>query len=132
LTEPQVRESWPASHPPTVPGQDQAQRIRESIASQRPPESSTHATRPPLTFDDLVYLGDDDLLRTFQAVSQEVLALALAGASDELLQRIWKTMPRREAKRIKRSLRLEYPTRLDDIESAKRQVAEIAAELIEA
>jgi flagellar motor switch protein FliG len=78
----------------------------------------------------LAHLSDDHLLRTFQAVPRDVLTLALIGADKALIRRITQNIPRREAKRIKRSLRLDGPMRLEDIEMAKRRVAQIAAEIV--
>lgn len=99
-------------------------------ASVTPPDKQVPGTPPRICFDDLVHLTNDDLLRTFQLAPRDVLILALVGADERLIQRITHNVPRREAKRIKRSLHLERPTRLDDIESAKRRVAEIATEVV--
>ncbi len=56
--------------------------------------------------------------------------LALAGASDKLLNRVLSGVSRREAQLFRRSLREQGPIRLDDILSAQQQLLQTAAELL--
>ncbi len=55
-----------------------------------------------------------------------VLALALAGSRDEMVDRICEQMPKRTARMFRRELRRLGPTRLSDVEAAKRAIAQIA------
>jgi flagellar motor switch protein FliG len=86
--------------------------------------------QPRLEFDDLADLSDDDLLRTIQSAPRDVLILALLGADEELVRRITRSVSRREARQIKRGLRIEGPTRLGDIETAQRRIAQVATEIV--
>jgi flagellar motor switch protein FliG len=96
-----------------------------SFRAQLRPES-----RRSLQFDELIILSDEELRRTFQDSPRDVLVLALVGAEERLIRRITKCISRREAKQVKRGLRLESPTRLGDIEAAKRRIAQIATEVV--
>ena len=62
------------------------------------------------------------------AADPNVLALALAGSGDELVDRICEQMPKRIAKAFRRELRKLGPTRLSDVEAAQRAIAELAAQ----
>jgi flagellar motor switch protein FliG len=100
-------------------------------ATAAEPETHPRPERPaPLEFRDLLRLNTEELLRTFRAVPRDVLALALAGADEELIRRLTQNVPRREAKQLKKRLRFDGPTRLDDIEAAQGRVAEIATAIV--
>jgi flagellar motor switch protein FliG len=100
------------------------------LAQAVPIPPARRELRKTLEFRDLISLASDDLLRTLQAVPRDVLSLALVGADEGLIRRITQAVSRREARQIKRSLRLDGPTRLGDIEAAKRRVARIATEIV--
>jgi flagellar motor switch protein FliG len=81
----------------------------------------------PIDFDDLTQLDNRALARLLQAADPNVLALALAGSREELVERICDQMPKRVAKSFRRELRRLGPTRLSDVEAAQRVVAQLAA-----
>jgi flagellar motor switch protein FliG len=60
-------------------------------------------------------------------VDANVLALALAGSRDELVDRITSQMPKRTGRVFRRELRSLGPTKLSDVETAQRIVADAAA-----
>lgn len=115
------REPATADLPPYAAGGSAERREEFPTAEFRGEDSRTG-----LVFDDLIGLDDADLLRVLAAAPQETLSLALAGADDVLIDRITGTLPRRQSRRIKRSIRLQGPTRLQDIDAAKERIAEIA------
>jgi flagellar motor switch protein FliG len=59
-----------------------------------------------------------------------LLVLALAGSSEELVERIAGQMPKRTAKAFRRQLHKLGPTRLSDVEAAQLAVASAAAQTI--
>jgi flagellar motor switch protein FliG len=59
-----------------------------------------------------------------------LLALALAGSKDDLVERICDQMPKHIAKVFRRELRRMSPTRLSDVEAAQRAIAALAARQI--
>jgi hypothetical protein len=84
--------------------------------------------RPPrIDFDDLAELDSRTLSAVLRQVDANVLALALAGSREELVDRICEQMPKRTAREFRRQLRRLGPTRLSDVEGAQRAVAQIAA-----
>jgi flagellar motor switch protein FliG len=85
---------------------------------------------PSLAFDELALLPATELAALLRDVDTNVLVLALAGSSDELVNRICQPMPRRTAKAFRRQLGRLGPTRLSDVESAQRLVAAAAARRI--
>jgi flagellar motor switch protein FliG len=82
---------------------------------------------PRVDFDDLAGLDSRTLSAVLRQVDANVLALALAGSRDELVDRICEQMPKRTAREFRRQLRRLGPTRLSDVEGAQRAVALIAA-----
>jgi flagellar motor switch protein FliG len=67
------------------------------------------------------------LSAVLRQVDADVLALALAGSHEELVDRICDQMPKRTAREFRRQLRRLGPTRLSDVEAAQRAVAQVAA-----
>jgi flagellar motor switch protein FliG len=83
---------------------------------------------PGIEFEHLVYLDDASLTAVLQSVDANVLALALAGSSDRLIDRICARMPKAVARAFQREVRRLGPTRLSDVEAAQRLVADFAAQ----
>jgi flagellar motor switch protein FliG len=81
---------------------------------------------PPIDFDHLIHLDTRTLAMVLRDVDANVLALALAGSSDDLVDRICDQMPKRIARTFRRELRRLGPTRLSDVETAQRAVARAA------
>jgi flagellar motor switch protein FliG len=82
---------------------------------------------PDLDFDELVRLDNRAMGAVLTEVDPHVLVLALAGSTDELVDRVCRQMPSRTARSFRRLLRKLGPTRLSDVESAQRAVAAVAA-----
>jgi flagellar motor switch protein FliG len=82
---------------------------------------------PRVDFDDLAELDSRTLSAVLRQADANILALALAGSRDELVERICEQMPKRTAREFRRQLRRLGPTRLSDVEGAQRSVAQIAA-----
>jgi hypothetical protein len=83
--------------------------------------------RPRIAFDHLVHLETAALNAVLREVDANVLALALAGSRDELVDRITSQMPKRTGRVFRRELRSLGPTKLSDVETAQRIVADAAA-----
>jgi flagellar motor switch protein FliG len=110
-----------ASIPRVLSAAKQARQL--PTTSVRPPEVSL----PRIDFDNLVELDARTLSAVLRQVDANVLALALAGSRDELVERICEQMPKRTAREFRRQLRRLGPTRLSDVEGAQQAVAKIAA-----
>jgi flagellar motor switch protein FliG len=83
---------------------------------------------PPIDFDHLIHLDSQTLAMVLRDVDSNVLALALAGSRDDLIDRICEQMPKRIARDFRRELRRLGPTRLSDVETAQCAVAKSAAQ----
>lgn len=80
-------------------------------------------------FSDLCALDDRDLRRVFAAAEMHVLVLALTGADEDLIRRILRQLPQRQAQVLQQRLNHPGPLRLRDIEQAQAALAAIAARL---
>lgn len=99
--------------------------LRQSIAS-----SDVRAPAVPLPrieFDQLIHLDSAGILALLHDVDANVLAVALVGSREEFIDRICSQMPKRTVRAFRRELRRVGPTRLSDVETAQRMVAEAAA-----
>ncbi len=99
---------------------------------ERPAPSSQRSARRPIDFDHLIHLDGRTLAAVLRQSDPNVLALALAGSRDDLVDRICDQMPKRTARAFRRQLRRLGPTRLSDVEAAQRVVADHAAQQLEA
>lgn len=84
---------------------------------------------PPIDFEDLEAADPATWAQIAAVADPELLGVALLGASPVLIDRVLGQMGVREADRLR--LRLEHPgpTRLRDVEEARRQVAQLAGRL---
>jgi flagellar motor switch protein FliG len=98
--------------------------VSPRVAAPRP---ARFEPLPRLHFDELVHLDNRTWAAVLGEVDATVLTLALAGSTDELIDRICDQMPKRTAQSFRRQLRRLGPIRLHDVESAQRAVAEVAA-----
>lgn len=96
----------------------------------RPPVSknskpSIHPDIPTVAdpLGELERADDAALLAALTQTDRQVVTLALAGASEELMKRILRRLPRRQAKDFRKRLRDVGPTRLSDMLSAQQQLA---------
>ncbi len=85
---------------------------------------------PTLRFDDLLRFDAAGLAAVLKSVDADVLALALVGASDELVERVTARMPGKVAKAFRQRLHHCGPTRLRDVETAQLEVARIASRVV--
>jgi flagellar motor switch protein FliG len=104
-------------------------RRADTQVEQRPstPSPRAEVRLPRVDFDDLADLDSRTLSAVLRQADANILALALAGSREELVDRICEQMPKRTAREFRRQLRRLGPTRLSDVEGAQRAVAQIAA-----
>lgn len=85
---------------------------------------------PSIDFDHLIHMDSRMLAQLLEVADPNLLALALAGSKDDLVERICDQMPKQVAKVFRRELRRMGPTRLSDVEAAQRAIADLAARQI--
>jgi flagellar motor switch protein FliG len=86
----------------------------------------------PIDFDDLLLLDDASWGEIVTAAGAELTMLALIGAAPRLIERILRQLTAEEAEIIRHRLDHPGPTRLADVEEARRQIAELARRLVTA
>ena len=74
-------------------------------------------------------LDDRAWAKVLHAADAQLSLLALAGATPELVQRLLKQLPPRDARILERKMETLGPVRLRDIEHAQQQLARIAGQL---
>lgn len=85
---------------------------------------------PHIEFDQLVHLDAASLSGLVRGVDPNVLAIALSGSDEALINRICQQMPKKTARAFRCDLRRIGPTRLSDVEAAQRTVAGAASRLL--
>ncbi len=83
------------------------------------------ATAEPLNDDplsELEALDDQSLLTALRHTERQVVMLALAGASEGLMKRILRGLPRRQASQFRQQVRAIGPTRLSEMLAAQREL----------
>lgn len=123
LPQPDSRQANPLDPPSPPPAPVPHPTVMTPLPPPPPPP-------PVFDFDDLVRLSSDELAAVLRQVDANVLVLALAGSSDELVDQVTGRMPRKVAKAFRRQLRRMGPTRLRDVEAAQAAVAAVAAQTI--
>jgi flagellar motor switch protein FliG len=93
-----------------------------------PPPSPTAAAR--IDFAQLIHIDSRMLAQLLEVADPNLMALALAGSNDDLVERICDQMPKRISKAFRRELRQMGPTRLSDVEAAQRAIADLASRQI--
>ena len=78
---------------------------------------------------DVGELDDESLALTLRAADAELIMLALVGALPERIGRFLTLVPEAQARQIRRELKQLGPTRLSDVEEARRRLAELARHL---
>lgn len=83
-------------------------------------------------FEDVVNLDKGSIQRTLHEVSNEDLALALKGASEQVVSVIFSNMSKRAADLLKEDIQFMGPVRLSTVEEAQHKIVGIIRKLDEA
>lgn len=83
-------------------------------------------------FEDVVNLDKGSIQRTLREVSNEDLALALKGASEQVVSVIFSNMSKRAADLLKEDIQFMGPVRLSTVEEAQHKIVGIIRRLDEA
>jgi flagellar motor switch protein FliG len=80
-------------------------------------------------FDDLVKLDQGAIKELIGRVDRKVLTIALKGTTDQLKQKIFKSMSQRGAEMLMEDLTATGPVRIRDVEAAQQQVIGLVRQL---
>lgn len=85
--------------------------------------------RSMYTFEDLLAVDARGMRELLEAVPVERLTVALKAASEQLVAHVFSSMSKRAGERIKEDMEILGNPRLADVESAQREIMEIAMRL---
>jgi flagellar motor switch protein FliG len=108
-------------------GQGDAQLLRN--VARHDGELAGQLTQELLAVDDIDQLDDESVAAVFEAADPELAILALAGSSEKLVARLMRRLPRREASLMRHALENLGPTRLSDVDAARRELFRRARQL---
>jgi flagellar motor switch protein FliG len=74
------------------------------------------------TFEDLIELEDKSIQTLMLETTQDVLVVALKGASPKLREKIFKNMAKRAADTVREDLEARGPTKVSEVEDAQKQI----------
>jgi len=77
------------------------------------------------TFEDLIELEDKSIQTLMLETTQDVLVVALKGASPKLREKIFKNMAKRAADTVREDLAARGPTKVADVEDAQKQILNV-------
>jgi len=97
--------------------------------ARRDPVLAEKFAPPPVAFDDLEAADPNTWAQLVSTADPELLCVALLGASPTLIDRVLRHMNAFDAERTRQRLEQPGPTRLRDVEEARRQLAELARRL---
>lgn len=95
------------------------------------PELAEEVRKQMFVFEDLINLTDRDIQLILREVDQNVLSLALRGASDELQDRIFGNLSQRVATMLKEEMEFQGPARMSEIEEKQIEVIQTVKKLEE-
>ncbi len=87
---------------------------------------STKLKEKMFVFDGLMGADDRGLQTLLRDVSNEVLLVALKGASEEMQEKIFRNMSKNAASLLKDDLEVSGPVRLSEVEDAQREILTLA------
>ena len=83
-------------------------------------------------FEDIVKLNNVALQRVLKEVDNEVLTVALKGASDEIAKKIYANISKRLQETIRENMEYMGPVRVRDVEEAQQKIVGVIRKLEDA
>ena len=129
LAEPRVAET------PEPPREHESDRLQQRLdkLSEKGAAQEQIAIGPSdveLSFRDLARFDNRALAIVLAESDQRLIPLALAGAGEELIDRVTRLLPSRQAGELVRRIDRLGPLRLSDVEEAQREIAAVAGNLV--
>lgn len=105
--------------------------IMETLEIQDP-ELAEEIKKLRFVFEDVVQLDDRSVQRILREIDSHDLALALKGASAEVVNKIMRNMSKRASDMLKEDIEFMGPVRLRDVEEAQQRIVSVIRRLEEA
>jgi flagellar motor switch protein FliG len=84
------------------------------------------------TFDDLGALDDRAVQTVLREVANDMLVIALKGASPEIREKVLKNMSQRAAEALREDLESRGPVRLSEVETQQKEILKVVRRLADA
>ena len=95
------------------------------------PDLVENIRRLMFVFEDISKVNDKGIQSVLKEVENDVLALALKTASEDLKAKIFKNMSERAAQLIQEDMKFMGPVRVSDVESAQQKIVDVVRRLEE-
>jgi flagellar motor switch protein FliG len=102
--------------------------IMEGLEAEDP-DLVEQIRRLMFVFEDILLVNDKGIQSVLKEIDNDVLALALKTASDELKQKIFKNMSERAAQLIQEDMQYMGPVRVSDVEAAQQKIVDVVRRL---
>lgn len=96
------------------------------------PELAEEIKRRMFVFEDILLLDDRAVQRTLREVDTQDLTLALKGAKEEVQDKIFNNMSKRQSEMVKEDIEYMGPVRLRDVEEAQQKIVNTIRKLEDA
>ena len=96
------------------------------------PELADEIHRKMFVFEDIVKLTDVDLQKTLKEIDNDVLTMALKGASEEIAEKIFANISKRLHDMIVENMEYMGPVRVRDVEQAQQTIVNAIRKLEDA
>ena len=96
------------------------------------PELADEIHRRMFVFEDIVKLGDVELQKVLKEIDNDVLTMALKGASDEIAGKIYANISKRLHDLIVENMEYMGPVRVRDVEQAQQTIVNVIRKLEDA
>ncbi|QNO16416.1 flagellar motor switch protein FliG [Alkalicella caledoniensis] len=93
------------------------------------PELAEDIRRKMFVFEDVISLDDRSIQKVIKEVNNQELSLSLKVASEEVSNKIFKNMSKRQAELIQEEMEFMGPVRLRDIEEAQQKIVNLIRRL---
>ncbi|HXF08721.1 MAG TPA: flagellar motor switch protein FliG [Candidatus Acidoferrales bacterium] len=104
--------------------------LLEQLAEQAP-DLAEQIRERMFVFEHLLSADDRGIQALLREVSPDLLVLALKGADDRILDKIFRNMSQRAAEMLRDDLAAKGPVRLSDVEAAQKEILNQARRLAE-
>ena len=105
--------------------------IMDGIESDSP-ELVESIRRLMFVFEDVRYVNDRGIQTVLKEIDNDLLALALKTATDDLRDKIFSNMSERAAEVVREDMEYMGPVRLSDVETAQQRIVDIVRRLEDA
>lgn len=96
------------------------------------PELADEIHRRMFVFEDIVKLGDIELQKVLKEIDNDVLTIALKGASDEIAAKVYANISKRLHDLIVENMEYMGPVRVRDVEQAQQTIVNVIRKLEDA